>query len=99
MAKLSMNTDKLILDGEELKKLANEFNGIIDKTYNNLIKVTENKVIASESSNGIANVFIKTAEYDKKNVSKVGTNMYQLGEKITNYANDIKSTSNDTIGG
>ena len=99
MAKLKMDVDKIIQDGEELIIIANEFNNLIDNTYDKLIKVSENNVISSESENGVANVFIKTAEYDKKNLNNIGTNMYKLGEVIVNYGNDVKNTSNDTIGG
>jgi len=99
MAKLSMNVEKIITNGEELKGIANEFNKIIDETYNKIIKVSENGAIVSEDENGAANVLIRSAQEDKKNVSIVGTNMYKLGDKLISYANEIKTTSNDTIGG
>ena len=99
MAKLNMDVDKVIQDGEELKKIANDYNKVIDSTYDKLIKMSDNNIISSESKNGVASILIKVAEYDKKNLTKVGTNMHQLGDKIVNYANDVKSTSNDSIGG
>lgn len=97
MARIIMDIEKIITNGEELKKIANDYNKLIDETYNKLLKINENGIFMSEKENGAANLFIKCAEADKKNVLQVGADMHQLGNNLINYANRIKSVSNDTI--
>lgn len=99
MAKLNMNVEKIIECGEELKTIGKDYDRLIDETYKKLTKISENSVLVSENSNGAANKFIQSAELDKKNVTPLGTNIYNLGEKLVMYANNIKNISEDNIGG
>lgn len=99
MAKLIMNIEKINTQGEELKKIAKDYNKIIDDTYKKLADINNDGVFLSDSSTGAASKLIKSSEIDKKNLETIGNNMYVLGDKIVNYSKSIKKTSDDSIGG
>ena len=95
---LSVNTDQLKAQGEELKTIASELSNLYDEMYGKLTNIGENGVWRSESRTGSANTFISNVKKDSINNRKLSSNISKIGTAVVSYSNSINSSADTSVG-
>ena len=98
MEKLSMNTDQIKAQGEELKAIASDLSTLLDTMYTQLTSIDSNGVWGSESQSGSANTFIENVKKDRTNNQKLCNNLNTVGNALIQYSNSISSSADTSVG-
>jgi flavorubredoxin len=97
MAKIAIETNKVKEVGEELKVIATDYTTIIHDMYEKLVKIEESGTWVSEGTNGSVKVFIDEMVRNRTQAETLGTNISDLGNKITEYADSMSHVSDDKL--
>lgn len=97
MANLSMDTVKIKLAGEELKKISVEYSNIINEMYEKINNIPNSGIWKSDSDKGSASRFINSTKKDKTSSLDLANSMKSLGSKIVDYATTIEQNSQNVI--
>ena len=96
MAKLEMDTDKLRIEGENLKGLARDYNILLNEMYDKIKNIT-NSAWTSENESGAASTFVNKVLSEKSNMLSLGSSMHNLGNKVIQYASNIRDSADNNL--
>jgi len=97
MAKLTIETEKVKEVGEDLKVIANDYTNLVQGMYEKLVKISDNGLWVSEGDNGSVKVFIEEMIRNRGQAEILGTNISDLGSKISEYATNVDHVSDDKL--
>lgn len=97
MAKVTIDADKLLVEADNLKKIAKEYNTLLNDMYQKIYNMSNNGVWSSTSNNGAANVFINNVLNSKSKTLAVGTNLNSLGDKIISLAKSVNNSADNKL--
>ena len=97
MAQLSIDTTKIKLAGEELKKISTDYTNLITEMYEKINNLPESGIWQSDSEKGSVKVFINAVQNDKTSSLNLGSTMNKLGSEIVSYAESVENVSQSTI--
>lgn len=97
MALLSIDTTKIKLAGEELKKISTDYTNLITDMYEKINSLPESEIWQSDSEKGSVKVFINAVQKDKTSSLNLGSTMNKLGSEIVSYAESAENVSQSTI--
>lgn len=93
MERLEMHTEAIKATGEELKKIANDYNTLINEMYTKIEELPNSDFWKSEELKGSTDKFVEKAKGDKEKTLEVGKKLNSIGEEVINYAESINNTS------
>jgi len=97
MAKMEMDTEKVKALGEDIKKIATKYKGIIDVMYEQIIKLPNSDIWSSDKDKGSANMFVQKATKDRPKMESISRELTKLGNEIISYAESMSSISEETL--
>jgi len=97
MAKINVDTTKLINGSESIKKLSNDFTVIIEDLFNDIKNLNENGIWVGDANLSSVNKYISIVSKEKGIYTEYAKVINDLGIKIYNYAKDLEVTSNDRL--
>lgn len=97
MANLTMDADKILAAGEELKSIANEYSVLLNEMYERINKMTQDGTWESDKDSGSANRFIDAAVKDRDNELSLSNSMNSLGDKLIYYAKSVNSITDSQL--
>ena len=97
MEKVSIETDKMKEQGEEIQKIASDLSELFDNMYSKLLLVHEDSIWSSESATGSAHRFVENVSQDKKNNFTLCKNLDKMGKTISHYGESISSSADTNI--
>lgn len=95
--KLSIESNKIKMAGEDLKTIAREYRNIINGVYSKIQNLENNGTWTSESSRGSAKQFISATLKDQPSAIALGNSMERLGNRVCEYASDMNIISDNKI--
>lgn len=97
MANIGIDTDKIKISGENIKKYASQYNKVVENMFSTIKKLEENEVWIGENNNSSVKKYIETVLKEKANYSDLALAINNLGDALINYAEDINLISNETV--
>lgn len=97
MAKVTIDADKLLVEADNIKKIAKEYNDLLNEMYQKINNISNNGVWSSSSEKGAANVFINNVLKSKNQTMALGTNLNSLGDKIILLAKNVNNSASDKL--
>lgn len=97
MSKVSMDTNKLKIAGEDLQKIAKDYSTILDELYNKISNLSSDGVWSSDSKDGRVFQFIDKVTKNKPSAKNLANNMNTLGVKLVDYATGMQKIADDII--
>lgn len=97
MAKVEIDTEKVKSTGEDMKKIANEYNKLIEEMYKKIAELPNTNIWTSETDKGSAMKFTKKAMNDKEKTLDVGNNLSKIGDEIIGFADSLNNISENII--
>lgn len=97
MANIGIDTDKIKISGENIKKYASQYNRIVENMFSTIKNLEENGVWVGDNNNSSVKKYIETVSKEKTKYSDLALAINNLGDALINYADDINLISNETI--
>lgn len=97
MSIYSIDTDKLKVAGEEIKKISSEYNTLVNELYSKLSNMESDGVWVSDSDKGMASQFTNIVNKDKQAIVSIATDLDSLGSKIVDYSNSLNNCSGNKL--
>lgn len=97
MAKIEMDTEKVLKAGYAIKDLAKEYNDLIDDMFTKIQNLSNSGIWLGANANSAANKFISNTMNDKSSFSNFGVSINNLGVVAINDANSVKNVADTSI--
>ena len=90
---INTDTNKIKLSGENLEKLANEYNQVIEKVFGELITLETNGKWVGENYNSGVCKYIENVKKEKEQYYNLALNLKNLGISLKDYATNLEKTT------
>lgn len=97
MAIIEMDTDKLKVEGDNLKTISKDYLTLLSEMYEELRNLVTSGAWKSSSDTGSANVYLQKVMKEKPNMLSLASSIRTLGENIISYADKINESVDNKI--
>lgn len=97
MANIYVDTDKIKLSGENIKKYASQYNQIVEDLFLAIKNLEMNGAWVGDGENSSVRKYIDLAMKEKEKYSDLAIAINNFGEAIITYAADINTVASDDI--
>lgn len=96
---IEINTEKIIAAGENIKKIAVEYNKIIEEIYEKIQKLESSGAWIGEEEHSSVKLFTSLVIAEKEQYSNYGISIHELGQWLIDYSQSINTIADNKIGG